>query len=272
MSVERFKIVQTGSPIRRPWRQRQTLIGLGLNKTGCVSEVPNTRATWGMIAKVAHLVRVVDQELYEDHRLRDLEQVDEKVDKRLVRNLIFEPRRIRAKDVPEGRQKTPDFELFVRDELRAYCEVKSPTDGELFEFPNDLQPGEIRTEVSKDPASFSLSNHIAKAAGQFNAANPERKHPNILVFVNHARRKGSVDLRIALEGILGPGGKRWFPLVNEKDEWEVQQGVWDAARSIDLYVWVDARKKTWQAFQPTGAARVNEACALLGIEVVGDAA
>lgn len=269
MSIERFKIVQTGSPIRRQWRQRQTLIGLGLNKIGRVSEVPNTRATWGMIAKVAHLIRVVDQEKYEEHRLRDPEPRDEKIDKRLVRNLIFEPRRIRAKDIPEGKQKTPDFELFARDELRAYCEVKSPTDGDLMEFPNDLLPGEIQVEVRKDPAAFSLVNHIAKAAKQFDTANPDRKHPNVLVFVNHARRKGSVDLRMALEGIPGPGGERWFPLVNEDDKWEVQRGVWDAARSIDLYVWVDARKRTWQTFQPIGAARLKEACALFGIKFAG---
>ncbi len=47
MSVETFKIVQTGSPIRRHRKQRETLIGLGLNKIGRIAEVPNTRATWG---------------------------------------------------------------------------------------------------------------------------------------------------------------------------------------------------------------------------------
>jgi large subunit ribosomal protein L30 len=52
MTTETFKIVQTGSPIRRHHKQRETLIGLGLNRIGRVAEVPNTRATWGMIAKV----------------------------------------------------------------------------------------------------------------------------------------------------------------------------------------------------------------------------
>jgi hypothetical protein len=219
-----------------------------------------------MIAKVGHLVRVVDQEIFEEHWLRELGPFDEKIDKRLVRNLIFEPRRIRAKNIPKGKGKTPDFELFAREEVRAYCEVKSPTDGDALDFPEDLLPGEVRTQVRKDPSTFSLANHIAKAAKQFEAANPDRKHPNILVFVNHARRKSPVDLRIALEGVRGPNGERWFPLVNEKDKWEVQKGVWDAARSIDLYVWVDARKRTWQAFRPARAPRLKEACALLGIE------
>src|SRR5258707_5943676 len=101
-----------------------------------------------MIAKVQHLVRVIDQELLEDHRLPRRHVADEKADKRLVRNLIFEPRRIRAEDISEERNnKTPDFKLLKDGALRAYCEVKSPTDGDLFDFPDDLAPGEIRREV-----------------------------------------------------------------------------------------------------------------------------
>jgi large subunit ribosomal protein L30 len=55
-----IKVQQTGSPMRRPGSQRDTLIGLGLNKIGRTKELPDTPATRGMIAKVAHLVRVVD--------------------------------------------------------------------------------------------------------------------------------------------------------------------------------------------------------------------
>ncbi len=55
-----IKVQQTGSPMRRPGAQRDTLIGLGLNKIGRTRELPDTPATRGMIAKVAHLVRVVD--------------------------------------------------------------------------------------------------------------------------------------------------------------------------------------------------------------------
>jgi large subunit ribosomal protein L30 len=52
-------IEQIRSPIRRPADQRATLIGLGLNRIGRFIELPDTRATRGMIAKVGHLVRVV---------------------------------------------------------------------------------------------------------------------------------------------------------------------------------------------------------------------
>ena len=54
-----IKIKQIGSPIRREHTQRETLIGLGLNRIGRVAEVPDTPQMRGMIAKVRHLLRVV---------------------------------------------------------------------------------------------------------------------------------------------------------------------------------------------------------------------
>jgi large subunit ribosomal protein L30 len=53
-------VEQTASPSRRHHSQRETLVGLRLNKIGRVSELPDTPETRGMIAKVHHLVRVVD--------------------------------------------------------------------------------------------------------------------------------------------------------------------------------------------------------------------
>ena len=53
-------VEQTGSPIGRPADQRQTLIGLRLNKMGRRSTLADTPAVRGMIAKVAHMVRVVE--------------------------------------------------------------------------------------------------------------------------------------------------------------------------------------------------------------------
>jgi len=59
--AKKLKIEQVGSPIRREFDQRSTLIGLGLNKIGRVAEVPDTPATRGMIRKVQHLVRIVGE-------------------------------------------------------------------------------------------------------------------------------------------------------------------------------------------------------------------
>ena len=53
-----LKVTQIGSPIRRPQDQRQTLIGLGLNKMHRTRELEDTPAVRGMIRKVHHLVRV----------------------------------------------------------------------------------------------------------------------------------------------------------------------------------------------------------------------
>ena len=55
-----IKIEQVGSPLRRQHTQRETLVGLGLNKIGRSRDLPDTPMTRGMIAKVKHLVRVVD--------------------------------------------------------------------------------------------------------------------------------------------------------------------------------------------------------------------
>ena len=53
-------VQQIGSPLRRPGDQRATLIGLGLNKMNRKRTLEDTPAVRGMIAKVEHLVRVVD--------------------------------------------------------------------------------------------------------------------------------------------------------------------------------------------------------------------
>jgi large subunit ribosomal protein L30 len=60
MASKTIKVQQTGSAMRREHTQRETLIGLKLNKIGRVSDLPDTPMTRGMIDKVKHLVRVVD--------------------------------------------------------------------------------------------------------------------------------------------------------------------------------------------------------------------
>ena len=59
-AVKMIKVEQIGSAIRRHHSQRETLIGMKLNKIGRVTELQDTPAIRGMIAKVQHLVRVVE--------------------------------------------------------------------------------------------------------------------------------------------------------------------------------------------------------------------
>jgi large subunit ribosomal protein L30 len=56
-----IKVTQIGSPIGRKHDQRETLIGLGLNKLHRTRELPDTPAIRGMIDKVAHLLRIETQ-------------------------------------------------------------------------------------------------------------------------------------------------------------------------------------------------------------------
>jgi len=53
-------IRQTASPIRRTKDQRATLAGLKLNRVGRVSTLEDTPSVRGMIAKVHHMVEVID--------------------------------------------------------------------------------------------------------------------------------------------------------------------------------------------------------------------
>lgn len=54
----RVRVTQTGSPIGRPADQRQTLVGLGLNKMGRVRDLEDTPSVRGMVHKIRHLVKV----------------------------------------------------------------------------------------------------------------------------------------------------------------------------------------------------------------------
>ena len=56
-----IKVEQTGSASRRHHRQRETLVGLKLNKIGRIAELPDTPAVRGMIRTVHHIVRVVEE-------------------------------------------------------------------------------------------------------------------------------------------------------------------------------------------------------------------
>jgi large subunit ribosomal protein L30 len=53
-------IEQTASEIRRRPQQEATLIGLGLNKIGRRRTLKDSPQVRGMIAKVAHMVRIVE--------------------------------------------------------------------------------------------------------------------------------------------------------------------------------------------------------------------
>lgn len=61
MAKKTVTVRQTGSPIRREQSQRDTLVGLGLNKIGRTRTLEDTPAVRGMINKVAHMVEIVEE-------------------------------------------------------------------------------------------------------------------------------------------------------------------------------------------------------------------
>jgi|TARA_R110000868_G_scaffold177690_1_gene416674 large subunit ribosomal protein L30 len=61
MATKTLKVRQTRSPIRRPADQRATLVGLGLNKIGRERVLEDTPSVRGMIAKVSHMVEIVEE-------------------------------------------------------------------------------------------------------------------------------------------------------------------------------------------------------------------
>ena len=58
--MAKIKIKQIGSPIRRPESQKKILIGLGLGKMNREVEMEDTAEVRGAIAKLPHMVAVID--------------------------------------------------------------------------------------------------------------------------------------------------------------------------------------------------------------------
>jgi hypothetical protein len=170
--------------------------------------------------------------------------------------VVFDPRGIVLhKFGRKEKRKNPDFKLYKDGKLVACCEVKFPRDDWVLDFPEDLQPGEHRVELRRDPAAVNLAEHIEKAAEQFEAVSPDRSVPNILVLFNHARRRGPRDLRMAITGVPMPDGQPAFLLLDERHRdnpekmWKKQKKLRDDARRIDVIVWIDARTGGCQFIQ-----------------------
>ena len=58
--MAKIKIKQIGSPIRRPEAQKKILVSLGLGKMNRVVELEDTAEVRGAIAKLPHMVAVVE--------------------------------------------------------------------------------------------------------------------------------------------------------------------------------------------------------------------
>tara|TARA_Y100000816_G_scaffold100635_1_gene70197 strand:+ start:3079 stop:3267 length:189 start_codon:yes stop_codon:yes gene_type:complete len=59
-SKKTITVKQIASSIGRKFDQKQTLIGLGLNKIGRIRELEDTPSIRGMVRKVSHLVEIIE--------------------------------------------------------------------------------------------------------------------------------------------------------------------------------------------------------------------
>jgi hypothetical protein len=94
---------------------------------------------------------------------------------------------IEARPYPKGKVKSPDFELYLRDNLFAYCELKSIT---TYEWSGLRNP----------PIWNNIQNKIHEACKQFSAVNPNHHLPNILIIINHDNHYNWQDLYKVLFG------------------------------------------------------------------------
>ncbi len=62
MASKTIKIEQTKSPIGYPRNQREVLRSLGLRRIRHVVERQDSPAVRGMVAKIPHLVRIVEEQ------------------------------------------------------------------------------------------------------------------------------------------------------------------------------------------------------------------
>jgi large subunit ribosomal protein L30 len=245
-----IEVEQVGSPIRRHHSQRATLIGLGLNRIGRVAWVPDTAASRGMIGKVGHLVRINHDPAALKPPKAD-PMYDEAADAAVMREIVFDANNIVLESygaAARNKGKTPDFKLVRDGSLQGFCEMKSPRDDFIFEFPEDGDAA-VRKDV---PFYRKLASHVRRAARQFDAVNPEHALPNILAFVSHSPDIERRDLIATIAGLPVPGAAPVFMLPRE-----MQQEVLEAARRIDLFLWIDAKRQrpnligmTWSCLAP----------------------
>ena len=59
-SKKTITVKQIASSIGRKFDQKQTLIGLGLNKIGRIRELEDPPSIRGMVRKVSHLVEIIE--------------------------------------------------------------------------------------------------------------------------------------------------------------------------------------------------------------------
>jgi hypothetical protein len=142
-------------------------------------------------------------------------------DKELVVR-FFKSKGIDARQLPKGKQgKKSDFLLYLGETVFAHCELKSILD--------------------YDPSYGKIQKKIHEASTQLRTANPDRKVPNIIFFINHTDKGTWRDLWYVLTGREGVPNQPAQSADGPPAKRLVQKGDLSA---IDYIVWADAPGET----------------------------
>ena len=158
--------------------------------------------------------------------------------------------------------KTPDFRVYSEDKIRFFCEVKTIDKDRWLEEPVRQEPaGTVVGGMRKDPRFSRLTDDIHKAAKQFDAVNPEKKYPNVLVLVNHDSTCRFNDLLEVLTGCFLAEGGCAYPISRKFSEGRIK----DEKGWIHLFVWLDDSKPDQWLFSQTDERHHISLCSWFGI-------
>jgi hypothetical protein len=182
-------------------------------------------------------------------------------DLKLAEKLVFVPNNLNLKKIPRGAGSTADLQVLQNGLLVAYCELKSPRDEWLDKLLDLANPFQIVGGEREDPIFNKIRRHANKASKQFEAINPTRAVPNILIFVNHDNASDFGDMIETFNGIFhAADGSRHATMLN------MASSLKRAKSQIDLCVWFDGNTVNEQCYFFNWDATPNyldQLCALL---------
>ena len=183
-------------------------------------------------------------------------------DLKLAEKLVFAPIGLSLQKIPRGGGRTADLQVLQNGALVAYCELKSPRDEWLDKLLDLAKPCQIVGGGRDDPVFKKIRKHANKASQQFEAVNPTRVVPNILVFVNHDDISDFGDLRETFTGLFHAADGSWHATMPD-----MAASLSRAKSQIDLCVWIDGKTSKAQGYffnQGATPNYLNQLCALLG--------
>lgn len=142
-------------------------------------------------------------------------------DKEITIN-FFQSKQIEARHFPKEKEgKKADFELYFKNNLFGYCELKSIVE---YDFVGERQ----------DSTYNKIQSKVHNSAKQLESVNSIHSVPNIVFFINHTKKVGCQDLWYVLTGQATPPSQpsvpidlRYFSRLKEKGDFDI----------IDYFIW-----------------------------------